>query len=185
MATVSENGPVRTSFVRRVVGAALLEVDRYEEVEADAGATGQAACVVVLAAVAAGVGGIANHGAAGVLWHTLAQLAGWYLWAVVTWWIGTRLLPGPHTRADRGELLRTIGFASAPGVLRIFAVVPALAAPLFALCALWMCAAMVVAVRQALDYEGTARAVAVCALPFPLYIAIQMLSLLLLGPWPV
>lgn len=165
--------------------AARLESALYEEVEADRGATGQAFLVVLTAAVATGVGAMANSGLAGVLWHTVLDVALWYAWAVVALWIGTRLLPAPDTRADLGELLRTLGFASAPGALRVLAVFPPLAFAVFTICGLWMLAAMVVALRQALDYHSTARALAVCALGLPVYALGQMLSLVLLGPWPL
>jgi len=172
-------------FHQRVLGCALLRAESYEEVEADRRATVQAGAVVVLAAAAAGIGGVANHGAPGILWHAGAQVVGWWIWAYLTWFLGTRLLPGVHTSADPGELLRTTGFACAPGVLRALGLFSPLAGALFIVCGLWMLVAMVVAVRQALDYPGTGRALAVCALGFPIYAAIQVTSLLLLGPWPV
>jgi hypothetical protein len=168
----------------RMVRAALLRSDLYEEVEADRGATAQAFAVVVLAAVATGIGALGNSGPMGILWHTLVDVAGWYAWAWTTCLIGTRLLPTRETRADVGELLRTLGFASAPGVLRIGALLDPLALALFTLCTLWMLVAMVVAVRQALDYRSTARALAVCAIGLPVYALPQMLSVLVLGPWP-
>ena len=99
----------------------------------------------------------------------LAALAGWWIWAYVAYLIGTRLLPGPETRADPGELVRAIGFSSAPGVLRVLGVVSPIAGPVFLVCTIWMLVAMVVAVRQALDYRGSVRAVAVCAIGFPIY----------------
>ncbi len=174
-----------SSFQRRVIRASLLDAKIYEEVEADSGAGAQALAVVVLSAVAAGIGSIANSGLAGIFWHTLVAVIGWYVWAYVTYWIGTRLLPSSETVADHGELLRTIGFSSAPGILRIFMLVPLLASPVLVLSSLWMLVAMVVAVRQALDYSGTWRAVAVCSIGFPIYAAALLLSILMLGPWPV
>jgi hypothetical protein len=173
------------SFVRRCIGAALFQPDVYEEVEADRSANGQATVVVTLSAVAAGLGAIANHGPMGVLWYTLAALASWYVWALIAYWIGTRLLPVPRTEADPGQLLRTIGFSSAPGVLRIFAFVPGIGAWVFLASTLWMLVAMVVAVRHALDYCTIRRAVAVCAIGFPFYAVALALSLFLLGPWPI
>jgi hypothetical protein len=109
----------------------------------------------------------------------------WYVWAFVTWGVGTRWLPTGATVADPGQLLRTIGFSSAPGILRIFMLIPVLAGPVFVVCTLWMLAAMVVAVRQALDYCGTRRAILVCAIGFPVYAVGLLVSVLLLGPWPV
>ena len=187
MAAPTERGTSRGAgrLARRMVRAALLRSDLYEEVEADRGATGQAFAVVVLAAVATGIGALGNSGVPGILWHTLVDVAGWYAWAWTTCQIGTRLLPTSETRADVGELLRTLGFASAPGVLRIGALLEGAAFAIFTVCTLWMLVAMVVAVRQALDYRSTARALAVCAIGLPVYALPQMLSVLVLGPWPL
>jgi hypothetical protein len=110
---------------------------------------------------------------------------GWYVWAYVAYFIGTRLLPTHETVADHGELLRTIGFSSAPGVLRVFALISPIAGVVFLVSTLWMMIAMVVAVRQALDYRGTGRAIAVCAIGFPVYPVLLAASLLVLGAWPV
>lgn len=95
---------------------------------------------------------------------TLFALLGWYVWAYLTYIIGTKLLPEPDTRADLGELLRTIGFSSSPGLIRILGIIPGLSGFVFFVASIWMFVAMVVAVRQALDYRSTVRAVGVCAL---------------------
>lgn len=183
METVSAAVP--RSFVQRSVGAALLDAHVYEEVEADRGANAQAAALVALAAVAAGIGSAGNHGMGGILWYTFAALLAWYVWAGIAYLIGTRLLPGPHTQADHGELLRTIGFSSAPGLLRVLGLFSPIAGLVFFVSTLWMLIAMVVAVRQALDYTSTGRAIAVCAIGFPVYALVLLLFLVLLGPWPV
>jgi hypothetical protein len=172
-------------FLGRMVRAALLRSAAYEEVEADRHATSQAFVVVVLSGLALGVGGIANTGPSGILWSVLHDVVLWYVWAFVTYLVGTRWLPTGATVADPGQLLRTIGFSSAPGILRILMLVPVLAGPVFVVCTLWMMAAMVVAVRQALDYCGTGRAILVCAIGFPVYAVGLLVSVLLLGPWPV
>ena len=174
-----------SDLFRRMLRASLLDSEVYEEVEADRGATGQATFVVVLSAAAAAIGSIENHGAGGIAWFTAAALAGWYVWAFAAYWIGTRILPGPETASDHAELLRTIGFSSAPGTLRIFALIEPIAGAVFLVSTLWMLIAMVVAVRQALDYASTGRAVAVCALGFPIYAITLAVTLLLTGPWPI
>ena len=145
-----------------MIRAAKLDAQLYEEVEADRGAMRQAMTVVVLAAVAAGIGNFANEGPLGIVSGTIGALAGWYVWAFLTYFIGTRLLPEPDTKADHGELLRTIGFSSAPGLIRVFGIIPGLAPFVFAVAGAWMLAAMVIAVRQALDYKSTWRAFGVC-----------------------
>jgi len=152
------------STVQRMIGAARLDAAIYEEIESDRGATGQAFLVVLFASAAAGVGAIENHAASGILWHTIHGLILWYVWAYITYWIGTRLLPSAETSADHGELLRTIGFSSAPGLLRALGLITPIAGEVFVICTLWMLVAMVIAVRQALDYESTWRAIGVCAI---------------------
>jgi hypothetical protein len=148
----------------RMLRAAKLDVELYEEVEHDEGALGQATTVVVPSAVAAGIGSLGIGGLSGLVSGTLAALLGWYVWAFLTYFIGTRLLPEPQTRADHGELLRTIGFSSAPGLIRVAGIIPGLGAIVFMVAGVWMLVAMVIAVRQALDYTSTWRAIAVCAI---------------------
>ena len=175
-------------FLTRMLRSALLDADVYEEVEADKSATAQAFAVVMLASLAAGIGSLGNNPASSIGYIAMAALAGWLVWAWLTCMIGTRILPVTNTVSDLGELLRTLGFASSPGILLVFALVPQIAGLVFCICGLWMLTAMVVAVRQALDYEGpggTARAVAVCAIGFPIYVVILAATLLFFGPWPV
>ena len=150
------------TFGDRIVRAAKLDVSLYEEVEADKGAMGQATGVVILSSLAAGVGAITHVGTEGILWGTVAALVGWYIWAFLTYIIGTKLLPEPQTRADMGELLRTIGFSTSPGLIRVLGLIPLLTQIVFLVSAIWMLVAMVIAVRQALDYKSTGRAVGVC-----------------------
>jgi hypothetical protein len=151
-------------FRDRVWRAAKLDNQLYEEVEADRGALGQAMLVVVLSSVAAGLGGVTDAGLVGLLVGTVAALAGWYIWAWLVYLIGTRWFPEPQTQADAGELLRTIGFSSAPGLIRILGVVPGLAILVNVVASIWMLIAMVIAVRTALDYRSTWRAIGVCVI---------------------
>ena len=174
----------RTTFPIRLIGAMALDPVIYEEVEADRGATLQALLVVALSSLSAGLGarGFGSGSLQGVLFISGLALVAWAAWALVTFQIGARLMPEPQTRADIGELLRTIGFSAAPGMLRVFGVVPGAAIPAFTITAVWMLAAMIVAVRQALDYESTWRAIAVCALGWTLAITIALTVGLLFGP---
>jgi hypothetical protein len=164
-----------------MVGAAKLDPATYEEVEADQTATPQAMLVVVLANLAAGVGALRLVGFGGLLVATLISLVGWYVWAFVTYFVGTRFLPGPKTEADMGQLLRTLGFSASPGLIRVLGIIPAIAPLVSLLAAVWMLVAMVVAVRQALDYENTGRAVAVCLIGFACYIVVGVVLGTFLG----
>ena len=165
----------------RIIRAAKLDVHLYEEVEADTGAMGQAMGIVVLSSVAAGIGSIAQGGVRGIVLGTIAALIGWYIWAYITYFIGTKLLPEPQTKADHGELLRTIGFSSAPGLIRILGIIPGLMSIVFLAGGVWMLVAMVVAVRQALDYTSTWRAVGVCVIGWIIQVVVIAVLFGILG----
>tara|TARA_B110000014_G_C19711787_1_gene372244 strand:+ start:19 stop:540 length:522 start_codon:yes stop_codon:yes gene_type:complete len=147
-------------FVNRIIRACKLDVSLYEEVEADKSATFQAALVVVLSSLAAGVGAL-SLGASNFLMAPILSLVSWYVWAYLVYFIGVKFFPEPNTKADHGELLRTIGFSSAPGLIRVFGFTPDLMSITFIGGQIWMLVAMVIAVRQALDYESTWRAIGV------------------------
>jgi len=163
------------SFIDRVIRAAKLDPNLYEEVEADKTAMGQAMGVVVLSGVAAGIGAIGIHGAPGIVPCAIGALIGWFIWAGLTYLIGTKFLPEPQTKSDMGELLRTIGFSSSPGLIRVLGVIPVLGGIVFFVAPIWMLIAMVIAVRQALDYTSTGRAVGVCLIGWIIQIVIILL----------
>ena len=150
-------------FANRIIRAGKLDVTLYEEVEHDKTATGQAIGVIVLSSLATGIGTF-GIGLKGMGINAIGAIIGWYIWAYLTYFIGTRFLAEPQTEADHGQLLRTIGFASAPGLLRVLGIVPGIRGFVFLLTSIWMLVAMVIAVRQALDYTSTLRAVGVCLL---------------------
>ena len=169
-----------TSFKDRIIRAAKLDVDLYEEVEADKTAMRQAMGVVVLSSVAAGIGAITRGSFNGLIIGIIGALISWYIWAFLTYWIGTRFLPEPQTEADIGQLLRTIGFSSSPGLIRIFAIIPGLNWIVSFAASVWMLIAMVIAVRQALDYNSTGRAVGVCAIGWVIQTLILLVVFMLM-----
>ncbi len=173
-----------TQFVDRMIRAAKLDVQVYEEVEADKTAMGQAMAVVVLSSLAGGIGFMQESGLMGLVLGTGASLLGWYIWAFLTYIIGTKLLPEPQTQADHGELLRTIGFSSAPGMSRVLALLPGLDAIVNLVASVWMLVAMVIAVRQALDYHSTYRAIGVCLIGWIVQAVIGGLIFTMLGGVP-
>ena len=150
------------NLIDRMVRAAKLDVQLYEEVEKDPSSMSQAMAVVVISSLAGGVGSLGVLGLGGLLLGLITALVGWFIWAFLTYYIGTKLLPEPQTKADVGELLRTIGFSSSPGVIRLLGFIPFLGGIILFAASVWMLVAMVIAVRQALDYKSTGRAVGVC-----------------------
>lgn len=164
-----------STYVRRLVGALALDPSAYEDVEADTGATLAAGLTVLLSSLAIGVGAQGfGWDLSGVLLLTGVALVGWAAWALLTFEVGARVLPGTRTHSDVGELLRTLGFGAAPGMLLALGALPGLTVPIFAAVPLWMLATMVMAVRQALDYTSTARAIAVCLFGWLLALALVL-----------
>ena len=141
-------------IVDRMIGAARLDVDTYEEVEADQSATGQAALVVVMVAIASAIGSLGDGGIA-IVTGLLSAIVGWLLWAGITYVIGDKVFGGTATW---GELLRTLGFAQAPGVLLVLGIIPLLGGLVQAVVGIWMLVAGIIAIRQALDFS-TGRAI--------------------------
>ena len=138
-------------FVSRIFRAIKIDVDLYEEVEKDEKATLQAGIVVVLSSLAAGIGAL-QMGMSNFFLAPIMSLLSWYVWAYVIYFVGVKLFGDPKTKSNHGELLRTIGFSSAPGLIRVFGVTPELMTVTFIGSALWMLACMVVAVKQSLNY---------------------------------
>ncbi|MEK7349141.1 MAG: hypothetical protein AABZ94_09735 [Candidatus Eisenbacteria bacterium] len=168
------------NFVQRMIGAATLNVPIVEEIEADTEYTTPALGVVVLSAIAAGIGG-ASGGIQGAAVLLVSSLFGWVFWAFMTWVIGTKFLATPETKSDMGELLRTMGFAQSPGLLRVFGVIPVIGRVVDIVVLVWLLVAMIVAVRQSLDYKSTARAVAVVGIGWLINSAIWLFSLSIIG----
>ena len=180
MAIVWYREKMKSQFLNRMIRASKLDVSLYEEVEADKSATVQAAVVVVLSSLAAGVGAL-SLGASNFLMAPLLSLLSWYIWAYLIYLIGAKIFPEPNTKADHGELLRTIGFSSAPGLIRVFGFTPELMSITFIGAGIWMLVAMVIAVRQALDYESTWRAIGVVVIGFLVQAIIFIMILRIFG----
>jgi hypothetical protein len=151
------------SFPARMVGAARFHAGTYEEVEADHTANGQAVAVVVIASLAAAIG-LGATDVRSILCMLFFEIITWLLWVMVTLFIGTHLLPGSGTQADFGQVLRTTGFSASIGILRVFGIAPVVGGPVFVVVTILMLITFVIAIRQALDYASTGRAVAVCLL---------------------
>ena len=169
-------------MLQRMIGAARLNVHTYEDVENDQTATKQALLVVVLVSIASGIGAI-SIGAIGAgdapILNFLARIAvgiiGWAIWAYITFFVGTKFLNTPETHADWGQLARGTAFAQTPGLLRVFGIIPYIGGVIVLISVIWTIIAMVIAVRQCLDYQSTYRAISVVLISFIPYIMLVAL----------
>jgi len=164
-------------LLARMLGAACLNSHTFEEVENDPRATFQAVIVVILVSIFAGIGGVLTDGIGGIIIGPLVGVIQWAIWAFVTYLVGTTILKTPDTHADWGQLARTTGFAQTPGLLKILGFLPLnIGSVILFIASAWQLVAMVIAVRQALDYRSTWRAVAVVVISF----IISMIPLIIL-----
>ena len=168
-------------MIQRIIGATLLNVKVYEEVEADKSATLQAMGVVVLSALGTGISLVSLIGISGLIVGVASSLIGWALLAWITYMVGTRLFPTPETRANWGELARTLGFAQSPGILRVLGIVPLIGPFIFSMASIWVIVTTIIAIRQALDYTSTWRAIGVALVSLVPYALIMAIVTSLLG----
>ena len=173
------------SLQARMIRAARLDPSLYDDVAADERAQFQALAVVLLSSLATGIA-FGQGDLAAIGQGMLFAVLGWYITAYLAFFIGTRLLPerSPETPTATGGapappgrgpagLLRAVGFASAPGMVRLLGVIPDLLASAMVITTLWMICATVIAIRQGLGFQSTARAAGV-------YAGIQLMLLPLL-----
>tara|TARA_B100000686_G_scaffold201725_1_gene208651 strand:+ start:605 stop:1108 length:504 start_codon:yes stop_codon:yes gene_type:complete len=164
-----------------MIRASRLDVHLFEEVEADTSATKQALLVVAIVALATGIGTLSTTGIGGLFVGIVLGIVGWALWAWIVYFIGAKIIPSDSTHADWGQLARTLGFAQSPGILRALGAVPGIGLIIFSVASIWMLIAMVIAVRQALDYTSTLRAIVVVLLGFIPYMLFTSITFALLG----
>ena len=151
-------------MLARMLGAARLNVATFEDVEHDSSATLQAMLVVIIVSIASGVGSVLGDDSdllKGVGFGVIRGLVSWAVWAFAAWFVGSKILGTQETQADWGQLARGTGFAQTPGILTVLVFIPILGAILLVVAFFWQLAAMVIAIRQSLDYTSTFRAFAV------------------------
>ena len=166
-------------MIDRMIAAARLDPAAYEAVEADEDATAPAALIVVLAALAAGIGAL-DGGIDALIAVVIAGLFGWIVYAAAVYFVGTRVFAGPETQSTVGELLRTLGFAQTPRLLLVFAFIPVLGILLAIAVFIWILFTTVVAIRQALDFS-TGRAIGTAIVAVLVLFVVQLIVALLFG----
>ncbi len=159
----------RMNYFQRLKKAILLDISFYEEVEKDKKFTEQAMMTVALVSIVQGFM-IAGFAPIALVQGILGSIIRFVIWAFFIAFVGTRILPEPETESNTGELIRTLGFAYAPGLLVVLKVFPVIGNFVDPLVVILQLAAMTIAVRQALDFNSTVRAVGVCIVAFILMI---------------
>jgi len=167
------------TFGDRVVGAMKLDPNAFEDVERDPTAIGQSVGVIVLAAVAAGIGNVFRGGLTGIVYGACLSVVGFLVWSLIVWVIGTKVMPEPATKADYPETFRVLGFSAAPGLASVVTIIPILGYLLMLLIWLWQIAAMIIAVKAVLDYSTLGKAIIVVVIG---WIVNFVLTMIILAP---
>ena len=176
-------------FISRVIRALLLDINLYEEVENDKSSIWQSMIVVFLASLAAGLYTYNLGGVKGLIVGTVLAFAGWIVMSFLIYLVGTKLFPGKETKTDVGEILRVLGFAAAPGIFILVALLPFINKIVWLLILviwIWRLVAMIIAVRQALDFKNTWSAIWVCVIGLIAYLLVYIILLFAYGlPKPI
>ena len=171
-------------MLSRMIGAALLRSETFEEVEADSSAMVQALIVVIIVAIAGAIGNfLSGEGdiVSALIFGIVFSIVSWAVWALVAVFVGTKILNTEDTEADWGQVARCTGFAQTPGILSVLVFIPWVGG-LFLLASLaWKIAAMVVAIRQSLDYTSTLRAFFVILISFIPVLIINAVAFIVLS----
>lgn len=177
-------------MLQRMIGAAMLRASTYEEIEADRSALPQAIGIVILVTLCGIVGDIISSATGGgiqpvgvlgaVLNGTLFGVLRWALWVTLILLVGAKMLKSDSTDTNWAELGRVVGFAYTPGVLVLLAFLPGIGGIVGFIAFLWTLVAVVIAIRHALDFEGTGRAIVVAGitgvLGFIPWVALQIIQ---------
>ena len=165
-------------MLSRMIGAALLRSDTYEDVEHDRSATLQALLVVILVSISSGVGALLQDEVDivdALVFGVIFGVVSWAVWALTTWIVGSTILKTAATEANWGQLARGTGFAQTPGIFSFLVFVPGIGWLIGLVILIWKLAAMLIAVRQCLDYTSTWRAffvVLIAAIPWLIIVAV-------------
>jgi hypothetical protein len=162
-----------------MIGAAFLNSATYEAVERDQNATSSALLIVILGAIASGIGLLGSGRLLAVIFGILAAIVAWAAYAGVAYLVGSRFLGGPRTQATWGQLLRTLGFAQSPRLLLVLGFIPIFGFFLNVVVWVWTLMTTVVAVRQALDFT-TGRAIVTAVVS---WIILAIVQFILLAPF--
>ncbi len=174
-------------LISRILRALTFDPELYEEVEHDKSAMWQALLILLISSIATGLGTVKIGGLWGLIVATVLSFVGWLVMAFLIYLIGTKLFPESQTRTTVGEMVRVLGFASAPGIFRIVAFfVPYISALVLLVIWIWIFVAMVVATRQALDFKNTWNAIWVCVVGIIAYSLVYLILLFAYGlPKPI
>ena len=151
------NQSTMTIVIERAQRVMQLQQPVFRTIARDPNATKQAAIVVAVVAIASAIGG-ADEGAGGIFVGLIGAFLGWLIYAGMAWFFGTNIFGTPTTVTNWESLLRTLGYAQAPGILSIFGFIPLLGWIAALVGGIWAIVTAIIAIRETLGF-GTGRAI--------------------------
>jgi hypothetical protein len=146
------------SLVRQTIGAMTFRAAIYREIATQPGATAPAIGILLLSCFVPGSVSIVYGTLGGILY----SFSGWAIWICLAYMIGAKIFPESPVDSGLLRLLRAGGFAASPALLGFFGLAAVVGHILPITTTVWVIAATAVAIREALQYRTTSRAVAVC-----------------------
>ena len=165
------------TFAERLKGAILLHPNAYADVEADHTALKQSVGVVLLSSCCVTLGAHGSESAITLATVMAASLLAWVVWSWIAFAVGTTLLRTTQTEADWAQVLRTTGFATAPGLIAAAGILRPLAGIAVFIAIVWTIVAFTTAVKEALDYSSTTRAALVCTIAWGFHVFCLVLAM--------
>ena len=168
------------NYLSRIFRAAKLDRTLYQEAVDDPKFFGQAIITVIAYSSFSGIGGFGLAGGSGINIGMASTLIAWYVWAFTTYFIGAKFFRESDEPVERKAVYRAMGFATAPGLLRIFGLVPSIGSLIVLLVSIWVIVASVIAVKEVFNYSSNWRALGVCLVALVASIFVQIMLLVIL-----
>lgn len=166
-------------IVDRCIGVVQLDVPTYEAIEHDPAATQQAAIVVAVVALAGAIGGV-DEGFGGLIVGIIGAFIGWFIFAGLTYFVGTNLFGTPTTNTTFEAVLRTMGYAQVPNILGIFGFIPVLGWLAALVGSVWAIVTAIIAIRQSLNIS-TGRAVVTAVVAWLALVIVMTILAIIFG----
>ena len=164
----------------RMLRVIRLDITIFEEVITDPKTQGHGYWIVAILAMATGYGMFSRAGGTAVNIGLAVTFFSWYVWAFTVYFAGTRMFQAEPSRIDRKTVLRVMAFACAPGVLRIFGVIPKMTLIIFLITSAWIIFIGANGIKHIFKLEKMGPALLLCTATWLVVLFLQMFFMILL-----
>ncbi|MBN1659367.1 MAG: YIP1 family protein [Anaerolineae bacterium] len=140
-------------MIDRILRAIRLDPNVYREIAEDENAMGEAAIIVIVVTLLSALGSAfaaESFFVSLIVSWLMSVIVGWIGWAVLTYFIGAKLFGG---RSSIPEMMRVLGYASAPQLLGVLGFIPCLGWLASLIGAILALIAGIIAVRESMEFD--------------------------------